>query len=62
MSQSALPSERPRVFGRRNLVLLAAGVVTLVAGYGLLASGSVDPAAALLVVGYCVLFPLALAL
>lgn len=48
--------------GRRNLLLLAAGLATLAAGYGVLWSGYASPAAVLLVLGYCVLVPLALAL
>jgi hypothetical protein len=48
--------------GRRNLLVLALAVITLVAGYALLQAGSTSLAAVLLVVGYCVLFPLAIAL
>ena len=48
--------------GRRNLVVLVAAIVVLVAGYALLKAGSTSLAATLLVVGYCVLFPLAIAL
>lgn len=48
--------------GPRNLALLAAGVISLVAGYLLLASGSTSLAAVLLVLGYCVLLPLGIAL
>jgi len=48
------------LFTRRNLVLLLAGVVTIAAGYGVLASGSASLAAVLLVIGYVVIFPLAL--
>jgi len=48
--------------GPRNLALLGAGVVSLVAGYLLLASGSTSLAAVLLVLGYCVLLPLGIAL
>lgn len=46
----------------KNLALLAAGALSLVAGYLLLASGSTSPAAVLLVLGYCVLLPLGIAL
>lgn len=49
---------------RRNLLLLAVALVTIVAGYLVLGSdangGSAEAASVLLVVGYCVLFPLAL--
>ncbi len=48
------------LFTRRNLALLLAGVVTIAAGYGVLASGSASLAAVLLVLGYVVIFPLAL--
>lgn len=58
------PSEdaRPRQFGGRNLALLCAAVLTIAAGYVVLSSGSgaAEAASVLLVVGYCVLFPLAL--
>jgi hypothetical protein len=49
-------------FGRANAVLLMAAVLSLVAGYFLLAQGSTGLAPVLLVLGYCVLFPLGLAL
>ncbi len=49
-------------FGRRNLALLGAAVVCLAAGYALLAKGDTTFAPILLVAGYCVLFPLGLAL
>ena len=49
-------------FGRRNLVLLGAAVVCLAAGYVLLSKGDTTLAPILLVAGYCVLFPLGLAL
>ncbi len=48
------------VFG--NYVCLAGAVVSLAAGYWLLALGSTTAAPLLLVLGYCVLFPLGLAL
>ncbi len=48
------------LFARRNLVLLAASLVTLAVGYGVLVSGAASAAAVLLVIGYCILFPLAL--
>jgi hypothetical protein len=47
---------------RRNLVILAAAVVVLVGGYLTLAAGHASLAAVLLVVGYCVLVPLGIAL
>lgn len=48
--------------GRTNLVLLGGAVASLVIGYVLLAGGSTTLAPVLLVLGYCVLFPLGLAL
>jgi hypothetical protein len=44
------------------VLALAAAVGTLVAGYLLLLGGHPSAAAVLLVAGYCVLFPLAIAL
>jgi hypothetical protein len=49
-------------FGLLNYSLLAAAVACLVIGYVLLARGSTGAAPILLVLGYCVLFPLGLAL
>jgi hypothetical protein len=49
-------------FGLRNYVLLAAAVASIAVGYWLLAGGSTGAAPILLVLGYCVLFPLGLAL
>ncbi|OLC98985.1 MAG: hypothetical protein AUI88_02615 [Gemmatimonadetes bacterium 13_1_40CM_3_70_8] len=49
-------------FGPRNWLFLAAGVVSLAAGYVLLAGGSTTAAPILLVLGYCVFFPVGLAL
>jgi hypothetical protein len=49
-------------FGRRNVLLLGAAVIALVAGYIWLQAGGTTGAAALLVLGYCILFPLGIAL
>lgn len=49
-------------FRKRNYVLLGAALASLGVGYALLAQGSTTLAPVLLVVGYCVLFPLGLAL
>jgi hypothetical protein len=58
-----LSSARVRLrFGPWNYALLAAAVASLVIGYWLLSKGSTDAAPFLLVLGYCVLFPLGLAL
>ena len=48
------------LFARRNVLLLVAAVITIGAGYVVLGRGSAEAASVLLVVGYCVLFPLAL--
>lgn len=53
---------RRGLLGRRNVVVLAAAAICLIAGYMVLNSGSASLAAVLLVIGYCVLFPLAIAL
>jgi len=47
-------------FGAKNAVFAAAGSGCLVAGYWLLAQGSVTAAPLLLVLGYVVLLPLAI--
>lgn len=47
-------------FGAINLVLALAGVAALVAGYWLLARGSITAAPILLVLGYVVLLPMAI--
>jgi hypothetical protein len=49
-------------FGLRNYVFLAAALVSLAAGYALLSQGSTTAAPILLVLGYCVFFPVGLAL
>ena len=70
-----MPSPRPAVpqaggariprrslLTRRNLAILAAALLVLVAGYLTLAAGHASAAAVLLVIGYCVLFPIGIAL
>ena len=49
-------------FGKINVALLGAAMVCLAGGYALLARGSTFVAPVLLVLGYCVLFPLGLVL
>jgi len=49
-------------FSTVNLALGAAGVLSLGAGYALLAAGSITAAPLLLVLGYVVLLPMALIL
>ena len=60
--RQAAPARAPVPADPRNLIILAAAVVVLVAGYLTLAAGHPSAAAVLLVVGYCVLFPLGIAL
>jgi hypothetical protein len=63
MATSPAPESRSRPFlGRRNVVLLVAATVSLTIGYILLHNGGTTVAAALLVLGYCVFFPLGIAL
>ena len=61
MPQTSSPKDAPAAaFSRRNLLLFAVAVVTIGAGYAVLGSGAAEAASVLLVVGYCVLLPLAL--
>lgn len=61
-SSDSAPSGPTLRFGRRNVLLLGAAIVSLIAGYAWLHAGGTTGAAALLVLGYCVLFPLGIAL
>jgi len=61
-SSSGAAASRQPFLARRNYVLLAAAVAALIVGYVVLSAGHPTPAAVLLVLGYCVLFPLGLAL
>lgn len=59
--QRTAAAEHPKPslrFSPINAILLAAGVGAVVAGYALLARGSVTAAPLLLVLGYAVLIPL----
>jgi hypothetical protein len=54
---------RGTLFSRRNLLLAGVALATIAAGYAVLVSGggsSASAASVLLVLGYCVLLPLAL--
>jgi uncharacterized membrane protein HdeD (DUF308 family) len=62
MATSATSGRSEFPLGRKNLVVLALGALSLVAGYLLLSAGSTTPASILLVLGYCVLVPVGLAL
>jgi hypothetical protein len=58
------PSAGPRhfVLAPRNLIILAAAVLVLAVGYLTLRAGYASAAAVILVFGYCVLFPIGIAL
>jgi hypothetical protein len=63
MTSPSAPTPASRLpLGKRNLLFLAAALVSLAAGYGVLLAGHASFAAVLLVLGYCVLFPLGIAL
>ncbi len=62
---SARPGQAPPkhfVLAPRNLIILALAVLVLVAGYLTLRAGHPSAAAVILVVGYCILFPIGIAL
>jgi len=61
-SSEAGAAPRRGPLSRRNVLVLALAIGCLVAGYAVLRSGSASFGAVLLVLGYCVLFPLAIAL
>jgi uncharacterized membrane protein HdeD (DUF308 family) len=64
--KAAQPKRRVRegtmVLGRRNVLLLVAGIIVIIIGYFLLGQGSITVAPILLVVGYCVIIPLSIIL
>jgi hypothetical protein len=63
MSSSRPPVPARRfLLARRNLLILGLAVLVLVAGYLTLRAGYPSAAAVILVFGYCVLFPLGIAL
>ena len=62
---SARPGQAPPrhfVLAPRNLIILALAVLVLVVGYLTLRAGYPSAAAVILVLGYCVLFPIGIAL
>ncbi len=61
MPDQTLARSRLR-FGPKNYIVLGAALASLVLGYWLLSRGSTTLAPVLLVLGYCVLFPVGLAL
>lgn len=53
--------DRPQIaLGRKNFVIMGAGLAAIIAGFITLAGGSMTLAPLLLVVGYCVLIPVSL--
>ena len=62
MATSATSGRSGFPLGRKNLIVLAAGLLSLLLGYWMLNAGSTTPASILLVLGYCVLIPTGLAL
>ncbi len=62
LSTPAEPPKGALRFAARNWILLALGLVAIVAGYALLAQGSTVLAPLLLVLGYVVLLPLGIIL
>jgi uncharacterized membrane protein len=50
------------VLGRRNILLLLAGIIVILVGYVFLGKGSISAAPILLVLGYCVIVPLSIIL
>jgi hypothetical protein len=54
-------SQRHFLLAPRNLGILAAAVLVLIAGYVTLYAGHPTAAAVILVFGYCVLFPIGIA-
>ncbi|MEA2030308.1 MAG: hypothetical protein U9N55_01765 [candidate division Zixibacteria bacterium] len=47
-------------FGKRNYIVFAIAFVTIILGYITLGQGSITLAPVLLVIGYCILIPIAL--
>jgi hypothetical protein len=63
MATNSVTDARSRPFlGRKNFILLGSAVLSLTLGYMLLHNGGTTVAAGFLVLGYCVLFPLGIAL
>jgi hypothetical protein len=60
---AARKPDRPHLaLGRKNYILMGAGLATIVAGFIALAGGSMTLAPLLLVLGYCVVIPVGLLL
>lgn len=59
-SSNDAPMNEAPPFGRRTVTFGGMGLATVVLGFFLLAQGSIQVAPVLLVLGFCVLLPLAL--
>lgn len=59
-AQQTRPRQGSLVLGQRNVLLIVAGIIVIVIGYLLLGRGSITIAPLLLVIGYCVMVPLAI--
>ena len=59
-SSKSDPAEIKWPFGKRNYLVFALAVVVIAVGYITLGQGSITLAPILLVLGYCVLIPVAL--
>ncbi len=53
--------ERPQIaLGKKNYIIMGAGLAVIIAGFITLANGSMTIAPLLLVLGYCVMIPVSL--
>lgn len=58
MEKAEKAAKKGLPFTRQNYLLMGAGLLAIIVGYIALGSGSITLAPILLVLGYCVLFPL----
>jgi hypothetical protein len=61
-ARSGQAPPRHFVLAPRNLIILGLAVLVLIAGYLTLRAGYPSAAAVILVLGYCILFPIGIAL
>ncbi len=55
-----IKAETGPIFGKRNYILFAAGLLVIIAGFIFLGTGDTVFAPILLVLGYCVIIPVAI--
>jgi len=55
-----IKAETGPIFGKRNYILFAAGLLVIIAGFIFLGTGDTVFAPILLVLGYCVIIPIAI--